>query len=87
MILTGPSYATGIRWGLRNRQSCVLVQQNNKENLSKCLLELKKNNKKRKEIAEYAFKNSNHEFHPLEIRQKFLEKLKPQILPKKGQMQ
>jgi glycosyltransferase involved in cell wall biosynthesis len=75
VIITGPKYATGIRWALKNSRSCVFAVTDNKQKLHLILKQLKKSAQLRVELAHTALKTSKRAFDPRKTRIQFLQRL------------
>lgn len=75
-MITGPSYATGVRWGLRHGAATITLADEQPEQIRDALLKLKASSSWRHELASRAIAAGNEDFDPLRIRNVFLDALR-----------
>ena len=73
VIITGPEYATGVRWGKRNPESVITCESENSKKLMALLQNLKTDAILREKMSNGAAEISRKEFNPSKIRARFME--------------
>jgi glycosyltransferase involved in cell wall biosynthesis len=73
VIVTGPEYATGYRWGMRNPQAVVTVDHDAEVKIVQTLEKLKFEKEWREKMAQGAIRAALMEFDPEKIRSHFHE--------------
>lgn len=71
VIITGPSYATGVKWGLSNPESCVVLTEQDGETWTNVLTQLRLDAELRLRLSTKAIEAGNHDFEPVAIRNSF----------------
>ena len=79
VIITGPEYATGMRWGKCNRQAAVTASSSRIEELEPILQRLSTEGDVRVKLAQGAVEAAKKEFDPMRIRKTFRELLRHRI--------
>jgi glycosyltransferase involved in cell wall biosynthesis len=72
VIVTGPTYATGVRWAKNNPDAALLIESNSRTAVSKALQRLRDSTKLRMELSSHAFASGNRDFDPVHIRKSFV---------------
>jgi glycosyltransferase involved in cell wall biosynthesis len=75
VIVTGPSYAAGVRWGIRNPDSCVVLTQQDGEEWINALTLLRRDGALRFRLSRASVAAGNRDFDPIRIRSFFQETL------------
>jgi glycosyltransferase involved in cell wall biosynthesis len=75
VLVTGPEYATGVRWAQRNRDCCVVVTEQNGQELVQVLSELRMKPELRVRLGENAIVTGMKEFDPRSIKAVFARHL------------
>ena len=73
VIITGPEYATGVRWGKRNPESVITCESENSKKLLALLQNLKTDRILREKMSNGAAEISGKEFNPSKIRARLME--------------
>lgn len=76
VVVTGPSYATGVKWGLSHPEACVVVADQGGDMLAKVLTELRLDGELRMRLSTNSVVAGNHDFDPVAIRSLFHEHLR-----------
>lgn len=76
VLITGPEYATGVRWGLRNPAATLTVAGPSGETISAAVTRLRDDAALRLQLASTVTDAGNADFDPQMIRQRFLENLR-----------
>jgi hypothetical protein len=76
VAITGPSYATGVRWGLRNPGAVLTVVDESPEQIRDAFIELRSNHQRRRQLAAAGLMSGQHDFDPQRIRERFFEMLR-----------
>ena len=71
VIITGPSYATGVKWGLSNPESCVVLTEQDGETWTNVLTQLRLDAELRLRLSTKAIEAGNQDFEPVAIRNSF----------------
>lgn len=71
VIITGPEYATGLRWGLEHPTACLALVEPQPAELAQQLLRLRDNREEREQLGRAAVQVARREFDPVVIRQAF----------------
>jgi glycosyltransferase involved in cell wall biosynthesis len=71
VIFTGPTYATGLRWGLDHPQACVAMVEPTLEEMVEVLSGLRDSSDERVRLGEAASRVARAEFNPETIRGRF----------------
>lgn len=71
VIITGPSYATGVKWGLSHPGSCVVITEHEGEKLSKALTQLRLDAELRRGLSINSVAAGDRDFEPVAIRSSF----------------
>jgi len=71
VIITGPEYATGLRWGLEHPNACLALVEPQPAELAQQLLRLRDNREEREQLGRTAVQVARREFDPVVIRQAF----------------
>lgn len=75
-LITGPAYATGVRWGLRNSGATLTLADERPEQIRDVLVRLRETASMRCELAAGALAAGDRDFDPRQIRATFLEALR-----------
>jgi glycosyltransferase involved in cell wall biosynthesis len=75
VLIIGPSYATGVKWGLQNPDAAIVVSENKQEFLVNAFTQLKLSVSLRERLSQAAFVSGCRDFDPAEIRNQFLKSL------------
>jgi glycosyltransferase involved in cell wall biosynthesis len=75
VLITGPSYATGVRWGLRHPDAAAVVTDEQPEQILDALERLRESAPWRLQLASEARSAGDADFEPARIRAIFLEAL------------
>jgi glycosyltransferase involved in cell wall biosynthesis len=73
VIIAGPSYATGVRWGIRNPESCVALTEPDGEEWINALTQLRHDAALRLRLSQNSVAAGNRDFDPVAIRFFFQE--------------
>lgn len=71
VLISGPVFATGIKWGLQNRDSCLVITEQSGPQWSLELARLRDDSNFREELASNAICAGNRDFEPTAIRAHF----------------
>jgi len=71
VMITGPSYATGLRWGLEHPTACRALVEPQPDEMAHLLLRLRDKSEEREQLGRAAVRVARHEFDPVAIRQAF----------------
>ena len=72
VIVTGPSYATGVKWALRNADAAQSWTETDPNEFAQVLTVLREDASRRTELAEHGFAAGERDFEPRRIRAEFL---------------
>jgi hypothetical protein len=75
-LITGPAYATGVRWGLRHPHAAVTLADERPEQLLDALAALRDHAARRQQLASGALSAGERDFNPVHIRGRFLDTLR-----------
>lgn len=75
VLITGPAYATGLRWGLDHTQACVVLTEPSVADVAGVLLQWKEDADERCRLGEAAALIARRKFDPNVIRTNFHERL------------
>lgn len=75
VLILGPEYATGVRWGLRNPGAAMVVTQGTEAAWTAALRQLREDGALRESLAASAWSCGQRDFDPVAIRQSFLAHL------------
>ncbi len=75
VLITGPEYATGLRWGLDHSQACVALSEPSIADVAEVLVQWRQAAEERSKLGEVAAFTARSMFDPEVIRQKFQEHL------------
>jgi glycosyltransferase involved in cell wall biosynthesis len=75
VLVTGPEYATGVRWALRHPASIATYSDTDVVGLSDLLVRLRDDSDLRLRLAEGGFGSGNEEFDPIRIKASFINHL------------
>lgn len=70
VIITGPEYATGLRWGLRHPHACVALVEPGVDEFATALRDLRRP-ELRVRLGETALDAARNDFDPVKIRERF----------------
>jgi hypothetical protein len=73
VIVAGPSYAAGVRWAIRNPDSCVVLTQQDGEEWINALTLLRRDGALRFRLSRTSVAAGNRDFDPIRIRSFFEE--------------
>lgn len=76
VLITGPEYATGVRWGQRNPAATLTVAGSSSEAITAAVARLRDDASLRLQLAGTVTAAGNADFDPHAIRQRFLENLR-----------
>jgi len=76
IVIIGPSYATGIKWGRCNPESCVALADQDEDSISKVLTHLRLDGGLRVRLSLCSVATGNRHFDPVAIRSFFQNHLK-----------
>ncbi|MBN1354263.1 MAG: hypothetical protein JW994_06315 [Candidatus Omnitrophica bacterium] len=76
VLIFGPEYATGVKWGLSNSGAALVVTENNPESWIDAFNKLKESADLRQSLSRNAVFAGKRDFAPEAIRQQFLDSLK-----------
>lgn len=86
IIMSGPLYATGVKWALRHPNACVVITESNLPAWIEWLTRLRIDGELRMEFAKAALAASLGDFDPVKIRHSFIAMVKrvsqPDLLSK-----
>jgi glycosyltransferase involved in cell wall biosynthesis len=71
VIIAGPSYAAGVRWGMRNPESCVVLTEQDGEEWINALTQLRHDGALRLRLSQNSVAAGNRDFDPVTIRSFF----------------
>lgn len=71
VIITGPSYATGVKWGLCHPESCLVLAEQDGDRLSNALIQLRLDGGLRLRLSTNSVAAGNRDFDPVAIRNSF----------------
>ncbi|MEJ7828876.1 MAG: glycosyltransferase, partial [Segetibacter sp.] len=71
VLITGPNYATGVKWGNNNKHAAIVVSNDSENALIEVINELKSSSEKRMQLAKNALEARNAQFNPHSIQRKF----------------
>jgi hypothetical protein len=71
VIITGPEYATGLRWGLEHSSACKALVEPELSEMAQLLAHLRGSGEERVRLGFAALEVAKEEFEPVAIRQKF----------------
>ena len=71
VIVSGPAYATGVKWGLQNPDASVAITEPDGEIWQKTLARLRDDAEWRKSLSANAVEQGHRDFDPLAIRARF----------------
>jgi glycosyltransferase involved in cell wall biosynthesis len=80
VIVSGPRYATGVSWGLRNPGSCLVLVEEGGVEWIKALVELRDDAQLRSRLSQNAVTAGMQDFDPLKIRSLFQRTLRETAL-------
>ncbi len=75
-LITGPAYATGVRWGLRHPDAAVTLADERPEQIHEALVGLRASASLRQQLATGAVSAGDCDFEPRRIRATFLDTLR-----------
>lgn len=75
VLITGPSYATGVRWGLRHRDAALTLADESPEQVRDALVSLRRDHHRRRHLAASATSAGDADFDPARIRASFFDAL------------
>lgn len=75
VIIAGPPYATGVKWGLRNPDACVVITEQDGEQWAHALMRLRDNAELRLQLSVSSVRAGERDFDPVAIRSLFREAL------------
>jgi len=75
-LITGPAYATGVRWGLRHPGAAVTLSDERPEQILEALVGLRESTSLRQQLATGAASAGDRDFDPRRIRSTFLETIR-----------
>ncbi|MBM3550213.1 MAG: glycosyltransferase family 4 protein [Alphaproteobacteria bacterium] len=76
VVVTGPDYATGVKWAQRNQDCCVLVTEQDGRELVEALTQLREKPELRVRLGERAIIAGTKEFDPRSIKTAFARHLR-----------
>lgn len=71
LLITGPNYATGVKWGNNNKNAAIVVSDKSEDRLIEVINELKNSFEKRIALAKNALEAKNVQFNPYLIQEVF----------------
>jgi hypothetical protein len=74
-LITGPAYATGVRWGLRNPDAALTLSDERPEQIREALVKFRETASLRKQLAAGSVSAGDRDFDPLRIREGFAQAL------------
>lgn len=80
VIITGPDYATGVKWGINHPQAALTIATAKEEAFVKALQNVRQSPELRTSLAMNALKARNVDFDPAAIRERFYQFLDSAIL-------
>ena len=75
-LITGPSYATGVRWGVQHPEAAVTLVDERPEQVLEALIALRDQASRRQQLASGALSAGERDFNPVNIRTSFLDTLR-----------
>lgn len=75
VVVAGPEYATGVKWGLRNPDACIAITAQSGASWQAALAQLRDDGDLRVKLATNAVQAGNRDFDPVEIRKLFQDHL------------
>jgi glycosyltransferase involved in cell wall biosynthesis len=81
VVISGPAYATGVRWGLRNPDAALTVDNGTPEQIRDAFQRLRGDAAMRLRLAEAAQRAGNADFDPQRIRDGFMAALRSHARP------
>lgn len=79
VIIMGPEYATGVKWGLQNPDAALVVTENNRAAWVKAFTQLKESVSRRETLSQRAIIAGDRDFDPVTIRSKFLQHVRETV--------
>lgn len=71
LLITGPNYATGVKWGNKNKNASIVVDDQSEDQFIEAINELKNSSEKRMLLAKNALEAKNLQFNPYKIQEQF----------------
>jgi glycosyltransferase involved in cell wall biosynthesis len=84
VLIIGPEYATGVKWGLSNSNAAMVVTENNPLAWINAFNQLKESVSLRQALSQGAVVAGSRDFAPMAIRQQFLNAVKEARAAKAG---
>jgi glycosyltransferase involved in cell wall biosynthesis len=75
VAITGPAYATGVRWGLRNPDAVVTIADDTAERIRDAFVALRGDAERRRQLAAAGLAAGQRDFDPRRIRRAFFDAL------------
>jgi hypothetical protein len=76
VAITGPGYASGVRWGLRNADATLTIADGTPEDIRDACVALRADGDWRRRLASEAPLAGDRDFDPIRIRHGFLDALR-----------
>jgi hypothetical protein len=76
VAITGPAYATGVRWGMRHPDAALTIADDAPEQVAAAFARLRGDAGERQRLAGGAISGGDADFNPVTIRTKFIETLR-----------
>jgi glycosyltransferase involved in cell wall biosynthesis len=71
VIIAGPGYAAGVKWGMRNPESCIVITEQDGEEWINVLTQLRNDGPLRLRLSQSSVAAENRDFDPVAIRSSF----------------
>ncbi len=75
LLIAGPDYATGVKWGLKNPNSCIVITARDGQSWTSELARLRDDSNLRVQLSSNAIQAGNRDFEPKAIRAFFQQAL------------